>query len=70
MALTAMAKTDEELKAPQFRLLELWQQTYRGELLILLPDTFGTTQFLRDAPDSVAYWTGQRMVSKDPYLAG
>jgi len=70
MALAAMAKNDEELKASQYRLLELWQQTYQGELLILLPDTFGTTQFLRDAPDWVADWTGQRMDSKDPYLAG
>jgi nicotinate phosphoribosyltransferase len=70
MAMAAMAKNDEELKASQYRLLELWQQTYQGELLILLPDTFGTTQFLRDAPDWVADWTGQRMDSKDPYLAG
>ena len=70
MALAAMAKSDEELKASQYRLLELWQQTYQGELLILLPDTFGTTQFLRDAPDWMADWTGQRADSKDPFLAG
>lgn len=70
MALAAMAKDDQELKNSQYRILELWQQTYRGELLILLPDTFGTTQFLRDAPDWVASWTGQRADSKDPYLAG
>jgi nicotinate phosphoribosyltransferase len=70
MALAAMADGDEELKASQYRLLELWQQTYQGELLILLPDTFGTTQFLRNAPDWVAEWTGQRADSKDPFLAG
>ena len=70
MALAAMAKNDEELKTSQYQLLELWQQTYQGELLILLPDTFGTTQFLRDAPDWMADWTGQRADSKDPYLAG
>jgi nicotinate phosphoribosyltransferase len=70
MALAAMAKDDEELKSSQYRLLELWQQTYQGELLILLPDTFGTTQFLRSAPDWVASWTGQRADSKDPYAAG
>jgi nicotinate phosphoribosyltransferase len=70
MALAAMAKDDEELKASQYRLLELWQATYQGELLILLPDTFGTSQFLRDAPDWVADWTGQRADSKDPFLAG
>ena len=70
MALAAMANSDEELRAAQYRLLELWQQTYQGELLILLPDTFGTTQFLRDAPEWVANWTGQRIDSKDPYVAG
>jgi nicotinate phosphoribosyltransferase len=70
MALAAMANDDVELKTAQYRLLELWQQTYQGELLILLPDTFGTTQFLRSAPDWVASWTGQRADSKDPYIAG
>jgi nicotinate phosphoribosyltransferase len=70
MALAALAETDEDLKTAQYRLLELWQQTYAGELLILLPDTFGTTQFLRDAPDWVADWTGQRIDSKDPFVAG
>jgi nicotinate phosphoribosyltransferase len=70
MALAALANNDEELKNAQYRLLELWQQTYRGELLVLLPDTFGTTQFLRHAPDWVASWTGQRADSKDPFIAG
>jgi nicotinate phosphoribosyltransferase len=70
MALAAMANNDEQLKTAQYRLLELWQQTYQRELLILLPDTFGTTQFLQDAPDWVAAWTGQRADSKDPFVAG
>ncbi|MDE3061424.1 MAG: nicotinate phosphoribosyltransferase [Acidobacteriota bacterium] len=70
MAMAALADTEEELKQAQYRMLELWQQTYQGELLILLPDTYGTTQFLRNAPDWVADWTGQRIDSKDPYLAG
>ncbi len=70
MALAALADTDDELRTAQYRLLELWQQTYQGELLILLPDTFGTTQFLRNAPDWVADWTGQRIDSKDPFVAG
>jgi nicotinate phosphoribosyltransferase len=70
MALAAMANNDEELRESQYRLLELWQQTYQGELLILLPDTYGTTQFLSGAPDWVASWTGQRADSKDPYVAG
>jgi nicotinate phosphoribosyltransferase len=36
----------------------------------MLPDTFGTTQFLEGAPDWVADWTGQRCDSKDPFVAG
>jgi nicotinate phosphoribosyltransferase len=70
MALAAMAGNDEELKTAQYRLLEMWQKTYQGELLILLPDTFGSTQFLNNAPDWVADWTGQRADSKDPLIAG
>jgi nicotinate phosphoribosyltransferase len=70
MALAALADSDEELKSAQYRVLELWQQTYQGELLILLPDTFGTTQFLEGAPDWVAQWTGQRIDSKDAFAAG
>ncbi len=70
MALAALADSDDELRTAQYRLLDLWQRTYQGELMILLPDTFGTTQFLRNAPDWVADWTGQRIDSKDPFIAG
>jgi len=70
MAMAALADNDEELKQAQYRMLELWQQTYQGELLIMLPDTFGTTQFLEGAPDWVANWTGQRIDSKNPFVAG
>jgi len=70
MALAALANNDAELHSAQYRLLELWQQTYHGELLIVLPDTFGSTQFFQNAPDWVADWTGQRADSKDPFLAG
>src|SRR5579864_4720321 len=70
MVMAALAPDDIALKASQYRGLELWQQTYEGALRVLLPDTFGTTQFLTGAPDWVAEWTGQRVDSKDPYLAG
>lgn len=72
MAMAAMASrgTDEELRQSQYRVLQLWQKSYGGALLIMLPDTFGTTQFLAGAPDWVADWTGQRVDSKDPFLAG
>lgn len=70
MVMAALAKDDVELKASQYKMLELWQQTYEGALRVMLPDTFGTTQFLASAPDWVADWTGQRVDSKDPYVAG
>ncbi len=72
MALAAMASrgTDQELRASQYKVLELWRQSYNNELLITLPDTFGTTQFLEGAPEWVANWTGQRVDSKDPFIAG
>src|SRR6202790_3374821 len=70
MALAAMARNDAELKSAQCSMLEMWQKTYQGELLIPLPDTFGSTQFFDNAPDWVADWTGQRADSKDPFLAG
>jgi nicotinate phosphoribosyltransferase len=70
MVTAALADTDEALLASQYDVLKLWQKSYGGELLILLPDTFGTTQFLDHAPDWVADWTGQRADSKDPFIAG
>jgi nicotinate phosphoribosyltransferase len=70
MVLAALTNDDQALKDSQYLVLELWQNTYEGALRIMLPDTFGTAQFLRDAPDWVADWTGQRMDSKNPYAAG
>jgi nicotinate phosphoribosyltransferase len=70
MVLAALAETPDELKSAQYRVLELWQQTYDGALLVMLPDTFGTTQFFADAPDWVADWKGVRIDSKDPVAAG
>jgi nicotinate phosphoribosyltransferase len=70
MVLAGLTNDDQGLKASQYHVLDLWQRTYDGELRIMLPDTFGTTQFLKNAPDWTADWTGQRMDSKNPYTAG
>ncbi|MCE6957893.1 nicotinate phosphoribosyltransferase [Cereibacter sphaeroides] len=54
----------------QFDVLRKWQETFSGNLLVALPDTFGTTQFLRRAPEAfpdIARWTGFREDSKDPF---
>jgi nicotinate phosphoribosyltransferase len=74
MSLAALVPNDNDdddaIRASQYRALELWQATYHGALRIMLPDTFGTTQFLDHAPDWTADWTGQRIDSKNPYIAG
>src|SRR6202051_1435343 len=70
MALAALAPDDGAMRDSQYRVLELWQATYEGSLRIMLPDTFGTTQFLENAPDWMADRTGQRIDSKDPYIGG
>jgi nicotinate phosphoribosyltransferase len=70
MVLAALENDEEAMKAAQYHVLDLWQNTYVGALRIMLPDTFGTTQFLKNAPDWTADWTGQRMDSKNPYVAG
>jgi nicotinate phosphoribosyltransferase len=60
MVLAAIAPTDKAKLAAPYQVLEDWKSYYGGNLLIVLPDTFGTTAFLRDAPDWVADWTGFR----------
>ncbi len=58
MVLAALARSDEELREAPYRVLQDWKSYYGGNLLIVLPDAFGTDAFLRDAPDWVADWTG------------
>ena len=70
MVAAALANDDEELRWAPYRILDQWRHTYGGNLLIALPDAFGTKPFLRDAPDWVADWTGFRPDSAPPIAAG
>ncbi len=70
MVLAALANTDEALRYAPYRVLESWQHHYDGNLLIVLPDAYGTTNFLRGAPQWVADWSGFRVDSKDPVPGG
>jgi len=70
MVAACLAESDAKLKQAQYDVLAKWQEVYDGELLIILPDTFGMTQFLRDAPEWTWGWTGFRLDSKEPYAAG
>jgi nicotinate phosphoribosyltransferase len=70
MVLAALSTNDEALRVAPYRVLEDWQRHYGGNLLVVLPDTFGTSAFLRDAPDWVADWTGFRPDSLPPIEGG
>jgi nicotinate phosphoribosyltransferase len=70
MVAAALANSDEELAQAPYRVLEEWRQHYNGNLLIALPDAFGTTAFLKNAPAWLADWTGFRPDSAPPIEAG
>jgi nicotinate phosphoribosyltransferase len=70
MVAAALANDDTELRHAPYRILDQWRHTYGGNLLIALPDAFGTTSFLRDAPEWVADWTGFRPDSAPPIAGG
>lgn len=70
MVLAALAKDDAELATAPYRVLEDWRAHYGGNLLIALPDAFGTTAFLKNAPDWLAEWTGFRPDSAPPIEGG
>ena len=46
------------------------RRTTRATCVVILPDTYGTSNFLKNAPDWVASWTGIRIDSKDPLEGG
>ena len=70
MVYAALAGSDEELAEAPYRVLADWQQDYKGNLRIILPDTYGTRGFLERAPDWLANWTGVRIDSGDPFENG
>ncbi|MDZ4087748.1 MAG: nicotinate phosphoribosyltransferase [Tabrizicola sp.] len=66
MVYSALADTDEDLRQAPYRVLADWQDEHEGNLRIILPDTYGTEGFLKNAPDWLAGWTGIRIDSGDP----
>jgi len=66
MVYAALAETDAELRQAPYRVLADWHEEHDGNLRIILPDTYGTKGFLRNAPDWLAGWTGIRIDSGDP----
>ncbi len=70
MVMAALAPDDAGVAAAPYRVLEEWQALYDGNLLIALPDAFGTSAFLAHAPDWLADWTGFRPDSMPPIEGG
>ena len=66
MVYSALASSDKELAQAPYRVLADWHEEHDGNLRIILPDTYGTKQFLDRAPDWLAGWTGIRIDSGDP----
>lgn len=71
MVVTAIANTNEEKLMAQYKILLEWQELYGEGLRIMLPDTYGSTQFFANMPNEIAEqiavgWRGQRQDSGDP----
>lgn len=70
MVLAALAADDAALARAPYRVLEDWAELYDGPMRIILPDTFGSAAFFRDAPPWVAGWRGVRPDSAPAAEAG
>lgn len=69
MIYAALFDDPKEIINSQYEICERWAEYY-PELTILLPDTYGSTQFFNKAPASFATeWIGFRPDSKEPVEA-
>ena len=66
MVYSALANSDAELAQAPYQVLADWHEEHDGNLRVILPDTYGTEGFLRNAPDWLSKWTGIRIDSGDP----
>ncbi len=71
MVEVALANTSEEKRRAQYDVCAKWEKLYGVGLRILLPDAFGTPQFLLGAPERLAHeWKGLRQDSGCPIEIG
>ena len=66
MVYAALAEDDTALAKAPYDVLADWHEEHEGNLRMILPDTYGTEGFLKNAPDWLAGWTGIRIDSGDP----
>ena len=69
MVYSALAQTDADLAQAPYQVLADWHEEHDGNLRMILPDTYGTEGFLKNAPDWLAGWTGIRIDSGKPEIA-
>jgi len=68
MVYAALTDNDADLARAPYEVLSDWHDEHSGNLRIILPDTYGTEGFLKNAPDWLAGWTGMRIDSGDPAI--
>ncbi|MBY7649013.1 MAG: nicotinate phosphoribosyltransferase [Candidatus Liberibacter europaeus] len=70
MVAAAISQTDSEIRNSPYQIMKKWSDLYDGNLLITLPDSFGTDFFLENAPSWIAEWKGFRHDSSSPIEGG
>ncbi|AKK20201.1 nicotinate phosphoribosyltransferase [Candidatus Liberibacter africanus] len=70
MVASAIAPTDIETQNAPYQMMQQWNKLYDDNLLIALPDSFGTDFFLEHAPSWIAKWKGFRHDSASPIEGG
>lgn len=70
MAMVALADTEDEMRQAPYRVLLDWQKPYDGNLLVVLPDAFGTASFPARRAGLGGRSKGFRLDSAEPVEGG
>ncbi|KAE9514654.1 Nicotinate phosphoribosyltransferase [Candidatus Liberibacter asiaticus] len=70
MVAAAITRTDIETQNAPYQMMQQWNRLYDDNLLIVLPDSFGTDFFLEHAPSWMTQWKGFRHDSASPIEGG
>ncbi len=70
MVAVALQNHPDDMISTQYDILRKWEEMYGQAMRIMLPDTYGSEQFYRNAPEFLKNWRGQRQDSGDPIVEG
>ncbi|AHA27465.1 nicotinate phosphoribosyltransferase [Candidatus Liberibacter americanus] len=70
MVAAAITNNDTDTRNAPYEIMQKWNKIYDDNLLIALPDSFGTDFFLENAPSWIAKWKGFRHDSASPIEGG